>query len=342
AEILAHPSYEDTIWKLKPTQSGLLPVAKSRGGPIKISWEVHGHGDIKLVWIMGLGTIKTAWQRQTLLYGHEQGDRYSSLIFDNRGMGDSDKPIMRYSTKEMALDLVELLDHLGWTNERQLHVTGVSMGGMIAQELAYLIPTRISSLNLISTAARIENTTSFVENLRTRINMFIPKSLDRSITDAARSLFSDTWLADVDQTKVPDASTPGVELPPSGRYGTFETNFQSFAAQELTKRLDLERFQKKGFMLQAIAAGWHHKSPEQLREIGDRVGRERIMVLHGSMDNMITVPHGRKLIDELQPGTGIIKEGRGHVLMLEERDFHNEMIEKMFRKGEELKDAGFA
>lgn len=86
-------------------------------------------------WIMGLGSIKSAWQRQTLNFGHEQGSKYSSLIFDNRGMGKSDKPIMRYSTSEMAKDLIELLDHLGWTEARQLHVTGVSMGGMIAQEL---------------------------------------------------------------------------------------------------------------------------------------------------------------------------------------------------------------
>ncbi len=51
------------------------------------------------------------------------------------GMGESDKPLLRYSTSEMAKDAVELCDHLGWTKKRQLHVIGPSMGGMIAQEL---------------------------------------------------------------------------------------------------------------------------------------------------------------------------------------------------------------
>lgn len=40
----------------------------------------------------------------------------------------------------MAKDLLELLDHLGWTEERQLHVSGISMGGMIAQELVRTHP----------------------------------------------------------------------------------------------------------------------------------------------------------------------------------------------------------
>ncbi|RAL60041.1 hypothetical protein DID88_000667 [Monilinia fructigena] len=135
AEILAHKSYPDTIWRFTPTQSGKLPVGKGRGGPFNIDWEVHGSGETKVVWIMGLGSNKSTWQRQTLYFGHERGDKYSSLVFDNRGMGASDTPLLRYSTSEMAKDCIELLDHLGWTKDRQLNITGVSMGGMIAQEL---------------------------------------------------------------------------------------------------------------------------------------------------------------------------------------------------------------
>ncbi|KAL2060562.1 hypothetical protein VTL71DRAFT_9203 [Oculimacula yallundae] len=336
ADILAHPSYPDTVWKLTPTQSGQLPVAAARGGPIKIDWEVHGKGETKMVWIMGLGTVKSSWQRQTKKFGHDEGDKYSNLIYDNRGMGKSEKPFMRYSTSEMAKDLIELLDHLGWTEERQLHVSGVSMGGMIAQELAYLVPTRIASLNLISTACAIENTTTFMENMSTRIRMFVPKTLDESVTQGAAMLFRSSWLDAPDDTIVPDSSTPNVVLPPSGKYGMFSTNYERFAAQELTKRLDLEGFTRKGFMMQAIAAGWHRKSREQLREIGDRVGRERIMVLHGTSDNMISVPHGRKLIEYLEPGTSEIREGSGHVFMIEEAEWHDKMVVGMVEKAAKL------
>ncbi len=75
------------------------------------------------------------WQRQTKDFGHTEGDQYSSLVFDNRGIGESDKPLLRYTTFEMARDVVELLDHVGWTESRSIHVVGISMGGMIAQEL---------------------------------------------------------------------------------------------------------------------------------------------------------------------------------------------------------------
>jgi hypothetical protein len=87
---------------------------------------------------MGLGGMKYAWQRQTKDFAHTKGDQYSSLVTDNRGIGDSDKPKSRYSTSEMAKDIIEVVDHIGWTGTRELHVVGISMGGMIAQEIVSL------------------------------------------------------------------------------------------------------------------------------------------------------------------------------------------------------------
>lgn len=48
-ELQQHPEYNHTIWDLKPTQKGKVPVAQGRGGPINIAYEVHGSGDRHLV-----------------------------------------------------------------------------------------------------------------------------------------------------------------------------------------------------------------------------------------------------------------------------------------------------
>ncbi|KAG9398642.1 hypothetical protein AC1031_014423 [Aphanomyces cochlioides] len=49
----------------------------------------------------------------------------------------------------MAQDTLMLLDHLGWT---KVHLAGVSMGGMISQEIAFAAPERVQSLALIVTS----------------------------------------------------------------------------------------------------------------------------------------------------------------------------------------------
>ncbi|OTA89058.1 hypothetical protein M434DRAFT_113461 [Hypoxylon sp. CO27-5] len=332
-DVVKSPAFPTAIWQLEPHRSGLLSVAAGRGGPLNISWEVHGDGALRLILISGLGFFKTAYQRQTMYFGHVHGSKYSVLVLDNRGMGGSDKPLMRYSTSEMARDILEVADHLGWMSPRQLHICGISMGGMVAQELAYLAPDRICSLSLISTAAYIENTTSFTENIMNRITMLLPKSLDRTIQYAAGAIFPPSYLAESDNAVVPDESVPKCKIP-AGGYGKFGSNYARFAAQEITKRRDKDGFTKKGFLLQIIAAGWHHKSPRQLKELGDKVGRERILVLHGTEDRMISPPHGRKLIEHLQPDQGLIIDGLGHAPINERTQWFNELLEAQCSLGE--------
>jgi len=97
-------------------------------------------------------------------------------------------------------------------------------------------------------------------------------------------------------------------------------------------------------MCQALAAGWHHTTAEQLHRIADKVGRQRIVVVHGEADRMITVPHGRTLIEELNAGgkggedvvEGIIFAGQGHVIPVEKRQEIARIIEEAVRRGEKL------
>jgi len=280
---------------------------------------------------MGLGAMKEAWQRQTRAFGHDQGDKYSCLIIDNIGMGESDKPLQRYTTSSMATDTYEILEHLGWTSKpRSLHIIGVSMGGMIAQEFGMAYPSLIASLCLISTAAQVRNTVGFYEHLRARINMFVPKTVDESLRQAKSMLFPQEWL------EAKDGVTPFTED------DVWPTNGDRFGAQELKKRLDPVKFTRKGFMLQAIGAGWHVKTPAQLKEIGDKVGRDRVFVMHGDRDRLISPPH----VVDLENGFGgresgitvIIKEGGGHALMGEDWKWFNETIEEFWLKPKEPRE----
>jgi pimeloyl-ACP methyl ester carboxylesterase len=109
---------------------------------------------------MGLGAMKYAWQRQTKDFAHDKGEQYSSLILDNRGIGESDKPMKRYSTSEMAKDIIEVVDELGWTSKRELHIIGISMGGMIAQEMvgnfiSVIVLGLLSSLSYNASSSRL-------------------------------------------------------------------------------------------------------------------------------------------------------------------------------------------
>jgi 3-oxoadipate enol-lactonase len=105
-----------------------------------------GTGD-PLILVMGLGGDHLAWGLQIPAFAA----RYRVIAFDNRGVGQTDAPDIPYTTAMMADDTVGLLDALGI---ERAHVCGVSMGGMIAQEIALRHPARVRTLQLHATLAR--------------------------------------------------------------------------------------------------------------------------------------------------------------------------------------------
>lgn len=61
AETLKHPAYATATWDLVPDRKGLVPVAEGRGGPFKMSWEIHGVGPTKIMVSVNYGlTISRA------------------------------------------------------------------------------------------------------------------------------------------------------------------------------------------------------------------------------------------------------------------------------------------
>jgi len=146
--------------------------------------------------------------------------------------------------------------------------------------------------------------------------------VDVKLANIKARMFSDKWIEE------PDAE------------GHFPTNGDRFAAQEIRKKADPLAFTMTGFLLQAISAGWHYKSPAQIAEIGDKVGRERMQVIHGVLDRMITTPHGEVLAAELggqEKGlTVIMVEGKAHGLPMEWRREFTKAVAALVEKTESM------
>ena len=115
-----------------------MPFARVNG--VNLAYELHGTGD-PLVLIHGAQSDRSIFAN--LL--PDFVDRFRVLIFDQRGSGQSEKPDIEYTIGMIADDTAELMDHLDFS---PAHVYGVSMGGMIAQELAIRHGAAVRSLVL--------------------------------------------------------------------------------------------------------------------------------------------------------------------------------------------------
>ncbi|MCB0119135.1 MAG: alpha/beta fold hydrolase [Anaerolineales bacterium] len=118
-----------------------MPKTQSNG--IELYYESHGEGK-PLVLISGLGYPHWQWHKMVPVLA----EHFQVITFDNRGVGQSDKPAGPYTAQMLAQDTVGLLDALGI--EKAI-IVGHSMGGFIAQAMALDFPQRVEKLILCST-----------------------------------------------------------------------------------------------------------------------------------------------------------------------------------------------
>ncbi len=113
-------------------------------GDVDLYYESHGAPGLPtIVFIGGWASYRWIWFRQ-IPYLKE---RYRCIVFDNRGSGRSSKPDYPYTMDMFASDTVGLMEAL---NIETAHVLGISMGGLIAQQIAISYPEKLRSLIIVS------------------------------------------------------------------------------------------------------------------------------------------------------------------------------------------------
>ena len=121
-------------------------MPKVKVNDIQIYYEVHGEG-FPLIMITGLGGNIDSWNPRMI---QELSKKFKTVMFDNRGAGRTDVSDRKYTIRLFADDTAGLMNALGIS---RAHILGISMGGMIAQELVLNYPENVAKLVLCSTCS---------------------------------------------------------------------------------------------------------------------------------------------------------------------------------------------
>jgi pimeloyl-ACP methyl ester carboxylesterase len=276
--------------------------------PHRVYYEVHGRGRRKVLLLMGLGGTHTAWEPQLRFFGLERGDAFSVCAVDNRGVGLSDTPGGRWTTSELASDALQLLLQLecsarpgegeGWGGG--VHVVGLSMGGMVAQELVCLAPERVASLTLISThAGGLVGTMPPRHGLRPFLKCMSALGTAQSVDGGLELLFPRAFLDEpAEHAQVlrdePGLAIPAVELSSNRLKHAY---YMIRRARKYLESGNAPELRLDGVWRQLQAVLSHYVSWGRLRAL--RAYKVDVLVVSGAKDNLVGCWNSRMLAEVL-------------------------------------------
>ncbi|KAF8628109.1 hypothetical protein AX15_004088 [Amanita polypyramis BW_CC] len=336
--------------------TGLRPQGPELFETHSLYFEQHGRGKRKIVFIMGLNSTSFSWMPQVRYFGAsgfkeereserargvKRGDTalrdlpeeeddvdkdggYTILVFDNRGVGNSTCPTGPYTTSGMAEDVIVLLDYLGWTRDHELNIVGVSLGGMIAQELAYRIPHRILSLVLAVTTpgGYPWNNLPPIYGILSLAKLTFTSDVGQKVPTIMPMLYPVKWL----QEKAEDD--------PRGR-----TNYQ-VEAEGFIHRVSITRKQQlMGHFSQMAAGLTHHVDPSRLRRISALV--PKVTIVTGDEDHLVRVSNSFRLKEAMPEAELVQFRETGHGVQFQRKKEFNRLIERSIREGEERVEKGW-
>jgi 3-oxoadipate enol-lactonase len=260
------------------------PMALVRVGEIELDCERSGSGP-PLLMMMGMAGTMLTWGEPFL----EALRRDFELItYDHRGIGASTRLEGAITIAELARDAAGLLDALGVTSA---HVLGISMGGMVAQELVLARPELVRTLALGCTFCGGPESVGVPDEVAARLAR---ARLTRDRELALRT----SWEANVSPTFAAD-----------------EQAWARFHAIGMRRSVALEVIARQR---DAIAA---HDTCERLGAITPPT-----IVIHGELDQILPVQNGR-IVARLIPDARLeVFEGVGHLFFWERTERSAELV----------------
>jgi 3-oxoadipate enol-lactonase len=239
-------------------------------------YERRGAGE-PLLLIQGLGGNSLHWG-EDFLGGLEDG--FELVLYDHRGAGRSGPLAGEHTIADLATDAIALLDALEIDSA---HVVGISMGGMVAQELALQAPERVRTLTLGCT---------------------FPGGPEATMTDmTVVGMLAEAVLSG-DQERT---LRVGYEVMIAAEYGEQE------GAYELYSELAGQYPAPIPVLMAQLSAIMGHDTAQRLPEI-----EAPTLVIHGTEDRLMDVTNG-ELIARLVPGARLeLLEGSGHMFFWEQ------------------------
>ncbi|KAK5577746.1 hypothetical protein RB653_002694 [Dictyostelium firmibasis] len=304
----------------------ILKIGKNRGCEFDLYYELHSN-DIKkeqidqvtrtnndkekVVLIFGFLTEGNLWYEN--LKEFKKHEKYEYCTFDLRGVGKSGSPTTTYSSKSMAMDVLELMDFIGYNDA---HIVGFSMGGMVSLELAYLAPKRIKSLSLCVTHAGAFAPLNGIIGMGKTI--FIGSDLKKRGTILANILYSKEYLEKKSKTNQD------------------KTNLDIFLEQFI---IDNKPDGKPQPSLSALyghirTVNTHSVSKKRLLEIKNNlnINSTPITIITGTNDDLVDPSGSYYLKSILSPIEFIEFPGSGHMVNFENYDQFNDVILRNFNR----------
>lgn len=153
-----------------------------------ISYIDIGDGQDVILFLHGLGNTRSLWDRQ-----YELSNKYRLIVPDLpfHGESESNKSI---TVKSFASEIIELLEHL---HIESCHVIGLSLGGIVAQEVVHQRPDLIQGLILANTTSYVPLISHHFINKQSKMNYTVDEIIHNV---ASLSIHNQEYLEEAKQT----------------------------------------------------------------------------------------------------------------------------------------------